>query len=60
MNKYRNIISILSKQIDNRIKALWTFDEKKKEFTHIYKNYNDKLPIYTPQQLINKLENKNE
>lgn len=56
MNKYRNIISILSKQIDNRVKAFWTFDEKKKEFTYIYKNYNDKLPIYTPQQLITKLK----
>ena len=56
MNKYKNIISILSKQIENGVKSLWTFDEKKKEFTHIYKNYNDKLPIYTPQQLITKLK----
>jgi hypothetical protein len=56
MNKYKNIINILSKQVENGVKALWTFDEKNKEFTNIYKNYNDKLPIYTPQQLLDKLK----
>jgi len=55
--KYKSIRGILSKQIENGVKALWTFDEEKQEFTHIYKNYNDKLPIYTPQQLLTKLEN---
>lgn len=54
--RYRNIRQILYKQIENGVKALWTFNESKQEFTHIYKNYNDKLPIYTPQQLLTKLD----
>tara|TARA_R100000541_G_scaffold55361_3_gene64201 strand:+ start:51 stop:242 length:192 start_codon:yes stop_codon:yes gene_type:complete len=54
--KYNNIKKILNKQIDNRVKTFWTYNEEKKEFTQIYKSYTDKLKIYTPQQLIDKLE----
>jgi hypothetical protein len=50
--KYKNIKNILRKQIDSGVKTLWTFDEGKKEFTQIYKNYNDGLTIYTPLQLL--------
>ena len=50
--KYKNIKNILRKQIDSGVKTLWTFDEEKKEFTQIYKNYNDGLTIYTPLQLL--------
>ncbi len=53
--KFKNIKQILRKQIDNGVKSLWTFNEKELEFTQIYKNYNDKLPIYTSQQLLDKL-----
>jgi hypothetical protein len=61
MSKYKNIKWILRKQIDNGVKTLWTYDEDKKEFRQIYKNYNDGLTIHTPLQLLEYLiENENE
>ena len=53
--KYNNIKTILRKQIETAVKTFWTFNEEQKEFTQIYKNYNNNLTIYTPQQLLNKL-----
>ena len=53
--KYNNIKTILRKQIETGVKTLWTFNEEKKEFTQIYDNYSNNLTIYTPQQLLNKL-----
>ena len=53
--KYNNIKAILRKQIDNGVKTFWTFNEEQKEFTQIYKSYTDELKIYTPQQLIDYL-----
>ena len=53
--KYKNILKILKQQVDDKVQSFWTFDENKKEFTQIYRNYSDKLPIYTPQQLIDML-----
>ena len=53
--KYKNILKILKQQVDDRVQSFWTFDENKKEFTQIYRSYSDKLPIYTPQQLIDML-----
>jgi|TARA_R110002020_G_scaffold49886_1_gene141624 hypothetical protein len=53
--KYNNIKKILRRQIENGVKTFWTYNKYEKEFTCIYKNYNDKLKIYTPQQLLNKL-----
>tara|TARA_R110000787_G_scaffold196555_1_gene307968 strand:- start:355 stop:552 length:198 start_codon:yes stop_codon:yes gene_type:complete len=55
MSKYKNIKWILKKQTDVGLKALWTYDDVKKEFTQIYKNYNSKLTIYTPEQLLDKI-----
>tara|TARA_R110002049_G_scaffold138951_2_gene299489 strand:+ start:1590 stop:1760 length:171 start_codon:yes stop_codon:yes gene_type:complete len=54
--KYKNIIKILEKQVEASVKSLWTFNEEQQEFTQIYKNYDDTLPIYTPQQLLDKLK----
>ncbi len=56
MSKYKNIIKILKKQVDSNVKTFWVFNEENQEFIQIYKNYSDKLPIYTPKQLINYLE----
>lgn len=56
--KFNNIRAILKKQIDNGVKTFWTYNVKEQEFVCIYKNYNDKLPIYTPQQLLNKIIDK--
>tara|TARA_R110000765_G_scaffold17376_3_gene47617 strand:- start:3201 stop:3374 length:174 start_codon:yes stop_codon:yes gene_type:complete len=54
--KYINIKKILKNQVENKVKSMWTFDEVRKEFTQIYQNYTDGLRIYTPQQLLTKLE----
>jgi len=53
---YKNIKTILQNQVDNKVQSLWTFDDIRKEFTQIYKNYNSKLTIYTPQQLLDKIK----
>ncbi len=54
--KYNTIKTILRNQVKGGVRALWTFDELNKEFTMIYNNYNNKLRIYTPQQLLDKLK----
>tara|TARA_R100000664_G_C2758990_1_gene148308 strand:+ start:726 stop:914 length:189 start_codon:yes stop_codon:yes gene_type:complete len=54
--KYTNIKKILKKQVQNNVKTFWIYNEDNKEFINIYKMYSDKFKIYTPQQLINKLE----
>ncbi len=53
---YKNIRQILKNQIKNNIKSLWTFDEECMSFTMIYSSYKDDLQIYTPQQLLNRLD----
>ena len=50
--KYNNIKKILRQQVDKGVKTFWTFNEEEKEFTQIYKNYTNQLKIYTPQQLL--------
>jgi hypothetical protein len=54
--KYTNIKKILKKQVQNNVKTFWVYNEENKEFINIYKMYSDKFKIYTPQQLIDKLE----
>ena len=54
--KYNNIKKILKKQIENGVKTFWTYDENKKEFTQIYKNYTDELQIYTAEQLLRRIQ----
>ena len=56
--KYNNIKRLLRQQIESGVRSLWTFDEVEPEFTMIYKNYNNSLSIYTPQQLIDYLDEK--
>ncbi len=53
--KYTNIKKILKQQIDKDVKTFWVFDENNKEFIQIYEMYSNKLTIYTPKQLLNKL-----
>ena len=57
--KYNNIKNILRRQIEKGLLTLWTFEENKKEFTQIYKIYSDDLKIYTPQQLLDKINIEN-
>lgn len=56
--KFNNIKRLLRQQIENRVRVLWTFNELEPEFTMIYKSYNNNLTIYTPQQLITYLDEK--
>tara|TARA_R110002124_G_scaffold183943_1_gene351451 strand:+ start:64 stop:249 length:186 start_codon:yes stop_codon:yes gene_type:complete len=57
---YRTIKWVLKQQIEKATKTFWTWKQGKNEqFTCIYKNYNDDLPIYTPAQLLELLENGN-
>tara|TARA_R110002050_G_scaffold115051_1_gene231017 strand:+ start:280 stop:471 length:192 start_codon:yes stop_codon:yes gene_type:complete len=57
---YKTIKWVLKQQIEKGIKTFWTWKQGKNEnFTCIYKNYNDNLTIYTPNQLLNKLEDAN-
>jgi|21_taG_2_1085346.scaffolds.fasta_scaffold00245_16 hypothetical protein len=58
MKNYKNIKSILRKQIKNKLNVLWTWDKGKDEtFTMIYNNYGSDLTIYTPTQLLKEIEN---
>jgi len=50
--KYKTIKSVLKQNIKNKVNTLWTWDREEKNFTQIYQNYNDKLPIYTATQLL--------
>ena len=54
---YKTIKWVLKGHIKNNVNSLWTWSKGKNEnFTCIYKNYNDKLTIYTSQQLLTLLE----
>ena len=58
--KYKTIKWVLKQQIAKATKTLWTWQKGKNEhFTCIYKNYNDDLPIYTPNQLLKEIEDAN-
>ena len=58
--KYNTIKSVLRHNIKTGVKNLWTWKRGKtieeENFTCIYKSYNDDLPIYTPQQLIDEID----
>ena len=57
MKTYRTIKWILKKQAEKDSKTLWTWQQGENEnFTCIYKTYNDDLPIYTPIQLLDRIE----
>ena len=54
--KYKDIKYILRHHIKSNIKSLWTYDEDKKEFTQLYKKYDDELQIYTAEQLLRRIQ----
>ena len=53
--KYKNIKWVLRSHIKNNVRSFWTWVDN--NFTCIYKNYNRSERIYTPEQLLKKLEN---
>jgi len=56
MKTYKTIKWVLRKQAESNVKTLWTWEQGENEnFTCIFENYNDKLPIYTPTQLLDKI-----
>jgi AAA15 family ATPase/GTPase len=58
--KYKTIKWVLKQQIEKVTKTLWTWQKGNNEqFTCIYKNYNDDLPIYTPTQLLKEIQDAN-
>ena len=56
ISNYTGIKKILRLHINKGIRSLWTWDRKENNFTYIYQNYNDKLKIFTAQQLLNEIE----
>ncbi len=54
---YNTIKWVLREQIKSNSKTLWTWNSD--EFKCIYKNYDDQHRIYTPQQLLDKIEKVN-
>lgn len=55
--KYTGIKKMLRNQIATDIKVFWTWEKGSQDhFTMIYQNYGDDLKIYTPQQLLEELE----
>jgi hypothetical protein len=54
--KYKTIRSVLRQNIERKVNTLWTWDREEKNFTQIYQNFNDKLPIYTANQLLEEIE----
>mgnify|MGYP003648186380 CR=1 FL=1 len=53
--KYKTIKSVLRQNIERKVNTLWTWDREDKNFTQIYQNFNDKLPIYTATQLLEEI-----
>lgn len=57
--EYKTIKWVLRGQIKKNAKVLWTWKEGEEEnFTCVYKNYNDDLPLYTPKQLLDRIDGK--
>ena len=53
---YKTIKWVLATNIKKNVNTLWTWDREENNFTQIYQNYNDKLPIYTATQLLELIE----
>ena len=61
MKKYNNIKKILRKQVESNVISQWVWLEDTNEFTQVYQMIpSDADVLYSPQQLLNKLENSNE
>ena len=54
--KYNTIKSVLRTNVKKNVNTFWTWDKENKNFTQIYENYNDSLPIYTAAQLLDEIE----
>ena len=54
---YRTIKWVLKQHIKNGVRSLWTWTDN--EFRCIFENYSGDDRIYTPEQLLRKLDNDN-
>lgn len=52
--KYKGIKSVLRHHIKTKVRTLWTWEDN--HFTCIYENYPVDAKIYTPQQLLERIE----
>ena len=61
MKKYNNIKKILRKQVERNVISQWVWLEDVDEFIQVYQSIPSEADVlYSPQQLLNKLENNNE
>tara|TARA_A100001515_G_scaffold129430_1_gene116135 strand:+ start:682 stop:861 length:180 start_codon:yes stop_codon:yes gene_type:complete len=57
MKTYRTIKKVLKYHIEKNVLSLWTWQKgSEEEFKCIYKSYSGADRIYTPEQLLKKLE----
>tara|TARA_R100000664_G_C2677896_1_gene87153 strand:+ start:108 stop:296 length:189 start_codon:yes stop_codon:yes gene_type:complete len=56
--KYKNIKKELKRQVEGNINTIWTFDERNQHFVMRYQVFDNSLKVYTPQQLLDKLNTK--
>jgi hypothetical protein len=56
--KYTGIKKILKKHIDLGLNTLWNWDKDNQNFICLYQKFNNELPIYTSQQLLDILNEK--
>jgi hypothetical protein len=55
---YKNIKNILKRQVEAKLNTFWIYIEEEEEFVQIYKIICNKYKVYTPQQLLDKLNTK--
>ena len=62
--KYNNIKKILRKQVENQVNSQWAWNKDNEgntiEFCNMFRVIPDVEEIYTPQQLLDKLNETNE
>lgn len=54
---YKTIKWVLRGHIKNNVKSLWTYEDN--NFTCIYKNYSNSSIIYTPDQMLELIDQLN-
>ncbi len=54
---YKTIKWVLRGHIKNNVKSLWTYEDN--NFTCIYKNYSNSSIIYTPDQMLDLIDQLN-
>ena len=56
--KYTTIRWVLRNHIKNGVNTLWNWNKEEMNFICLFNSFSDKLPIYTAQQLLDILNEK--